>query len=276
VMPLIDELAYWIQEREKVRVKKEAGKKKPWSDDPVFQTTYFCNVRREDDRVTRWIRENYTTRFMGSHYEFSMCVARVFNRPETLSRIRKAVKLANFDDMRGILDAMMMHDEQVWSGAYLITTHGRKMSKLDYCIEILQKAHKQFYTVAAGADTCHHWHELVMGIEGFGSFLAAQVIADLKNTKGHVLAKADDWYSFSAPGPGSLRGLSWVWGKKITAANYASAIDDVWEALPDNKLFNELHFQDLQNCLCEFDKYCRVKNGTGKSKRNYPGKGADK
>ena len=30
--------------------------------------------------------------------------------------------------------------------------------------------------------------------------------------------------------------------------------------------------QDLQNSLCEFDKYMRILNGTGRSKRSYNGK----
>jgi hypothetical protein len=32
-----------------------------------------------------------------------------------------------------------------------------------------------------------------------------------------------------------------------------------------------LHAQDLQNCLCEFDKYERVRLGEGRPRSNYPG-----
>ena len=32
-----------------------------------------------------------------------------------------------------------------------------------------------------------------------------------------------------------------------------------------------LHAQDLQNCLCEFDKYERVRLGEGRPKSTYPG-----
>jgi hypothetical protein len=31
------------------------------------------------------------------------------------------------------------------------------------------------------------------------------------------------------------------------------------------------HLQDVQNCLCEFDKYERVKYGQGKPRSSYPG-----
>ena len=87
------QMVYWIRERENIRQLKEAGKPKPWSDNPVMQETYFCNVNREDDRVTKWIRQNWTyptltDEFMGvedtvESYTFAMVVARIFNQPET-------------------------------------------------------------------------------------------------------------------------------------------------------------------------------------------------
>lgn len=210
---------------------------------------------------------------MGPNYEFSICVARIFNRPETLANIFLSVKDANFGYIREVLRQMQELGQQVWSGAYLITTHGRKMSKLDYCMEILEQAHHYF-------NDDIHWgnpprlsiaHDHILNIEGFGSFLAAQVVADLKNTEGHPLQNADDWMTFSAPGPGSLRGLSWFHNRPITVATYQSAIESVHRHLLQEHNISGIHFQDLQNCLCEFDKYCRVATGTGRSKRKYRG-----
>jgi hypothetical protein len=247
---------------------------KPWSKDWVFQETYFCNVHRETDKVTQWIRENYTLANMGPNYEFSICTARIFNRPETLARIFLSVKDANFHAMRDILTEMQQQKQQIWSGAYLITTHGRKMTKLDYCLEILEKAYRlelgvKRITYGYGDyNTCRDWHHLIMHIEGFGDFLAAQVVADLKNTKGHPLQKAEDWWTFSAPGPGSLRGLAWFHGRSVSENSYQREIRLVAQFLNNSSLC----MQDLQNCLCEFDKYCRVLTGSGRSKRKYDGK----
>src|SRR2546423_1636561 len=50
-----EELIDWISERTAIHTKKEAGHPPPWTDDPVLREWSFCNVRREDDRVTRWI-----------------------------------------------------------------------------------------------------------------------------------------------------------------------------------------------------------------------------
>lgn len=48
----------WIRAREAIRLKKEAGAPPPWIEDPILATYRFCNVRREDDLVTRWVRSH--------------------------------------------------------------------------------------------------------------------------------------------------------------------------------------------------------------------------
>ena len=45
----------FCRERERIRVRREAGEPPPWSADPVFQRGRFLNVFREDDRVSKAI-----------------------------------------------------------------------------------------------------------------------------------------------------------------------------------------------------------------------------
>lgn len=135
------------------------------------------------------------------------------------------------------------------------------MPKIDYCVETLETAEK---LLPLHEPTCERAYAKLRQIPGIGSFLAAQIVADLKNTPGHGLQLSDDWFSFCAPGPGSLRGLSWFHEKKITNSTFHEAIHEAAVMIdwPDC-------MQDLQNCFCEYDKYCRVLTGTGKSKRGY-------
>jgi hypothetical protein len=115
-------------------------------------------------------------------------------------------------------------------------------------------------------------HERLMQFDGLGSFMAAQAVADLKYVE--PLLTALDWYTFAASGPGSRRGLNRVLGYEITApwseANWYQQLQmlrkDIERFLPT--MF-ELHAQDLQNCLCEFDKYERVRLGEGTPKQLY-------
>lgn len=298
-------LNYWIAERESIRILKEDGERgdwRPWSNDPIFQTTYFCNVRREDDKVTRWIRQNWTPQVWGWElYDYSIVLARMLNNIPCLSAIDEAANqqdqddpslaISDFPELHKLLDYRTFHQwEQVWGGAYVVTSHGLRMPKAAYlCQRVLPAAYAALRTEAPGARSrlgpypglpilLARSHEFLMQLEGLGSFMAAQVIADLKNTEGHPLQKAEDWSYWSAPGPGSLRGLGWIFGK-IPPSGYEAAIHQVESNLtPENhKLLWAPHqprvnMQDLQNCLCEFDKFMRVMTKTGRSKRKYDGK----
>src|SRR5712664_3381391 len=87
-MSALDNCLHWVRDRESVRVRKEAGQPFPWTDDPIIAKYRFCNVRREDDRVTIWIRENIRKRFAGHrHLWFMLCAARQINWPPTLSAL---------------------------------------------------------------------------------------------------------------------------------------------------------------------------------------------
>lgn len=265
--------AYWIEERERVRLRKESGSPKPWSGDPIFQTTYFCNVNRENDRVTKWIRDAHCT----PHNDREWCaaqnltLARFVNKPETLHKLDwpwggNAFWKDHFMEV--------MSKPGAWGSAYIVSTNGRRQPKHEYVAGLLEQAFEQLYgapnTVLGG--TLASAHRRLQAVSGLGSFMAAQVVADLKNTKWHPLHKAEDWFTFSAPGPGSLRGLARFHEGKVTPKNYTDAIASARHWLHNNgysHLASTLCNQDLQNCFCEYDKYMRIKNCEGRSKRKY-------
>lgn len=262
--------AYWIREREAIRARKERGQPKPWSDDPVFQTTYFCNVHREDDRVTRWLRANWLVD--DRNYEFAMVLARLVNRPSTLEFI--GYPYTHNHDWVGRVSKALEECSPFWGNAYVVTTHGQRMDKGQYLIGVLQGAHRVL-PLNGVAGTCAAYWRALQGLEGFASFMAAQVVADLKNTSFHPLAHAMDWHTFAAPGPGSLRGLAWYFGEStFPKGQFQDGIEEVRANLEDscNELIHKICNQDLQNCLCEYDKYMRVSRGTGRSKRKYNGR----
>jgi 5-hmdU DNA kinase, helical domain len=104
--------------------------------------------------------------------------------------------------------------------------------------------------------------------------MAAQIVANMKYVE--PLRSANDWMTFAASGPGSRPGLNRVLGRPVKAnwtedrwrATFRTLQDAITPEL-ERIGITRLHGQDLQNCLCEFDKYERCRLGEGKPKRRY-------
>lgn len=259
--PLSNELAYWINERWAVRQRRAAGLPAPWSADVAFRTVRFCNVHREDDRVTRWVRRYWNTPTAPAWH---FAVGRMINWPDSLAEVRACETPAQ---MRDVLQRRAAAGHKVFTSAYTISTCGKAMDKLtyvfDYVVPRVQAAEPTMrYGTLADAATA------LMHVDGLGSFLAAQMVADMKNTVGHRLAAAPDWWTFSLPGPGSLRGLSWYFHRAPhgeTPRTYPAALYACRRQVdplvhPDVPRISD---QDFQNCLCEFSKWCKVTYSNG-------------
>lgn len=271
------ELAYWIIERYAMKLRKEAGNpmlEYGYSNDPHMGTVRYCNVHREDDKVTKWLAVNWRPRH---HAVWEIVLARMINYIPSLEELL-ASSWPVYGEAAQCLKERRGRGEKVFTSAYTISTCGQRMDKLDYVLEVVAECRGD----AWAWEDCvgqfpREWdgtladaHIALTSVKGLGSFLAAQVIADLKNTHGHALQDAPDWHTWAAPGPGSLRGLEAFYGRRITPSAFGSAIMQCWETvkplLPD--YIPPIHMQDFQNCLCEFSKYMRVKQG-GHARNRY-------
>lgn len=276
----VNDLVRFIKEREKIRVKKESGKKRPWTSDDILGKFRFCNVHREDDRVTRWLRANWYKHFEGdADVWFAAVVARLFNQPDALYEIMPYVLPWKPEKVRAILHKRRDAGLKNFNAAYIVSTNGVAMDKVDYIVARvfgpLWANRKKMRPLDDDLNplTLAGYHQELMGYDGLGSFIAAQVIADLKYIKACPLGQADDWRDFAAPGPGSKRGLNRVMEIPIdhnqNSTWYHNLIvlrDKVNTKLDWN---DPLDAQDLQNCLCEFDKYERARLGEGTPKQIY-------
>jgi alpha-glutamyl/putrescinyl thymine pyrophosphorylase clade 1 len=278
------EFLAFIKERHAIYERRLAGKSKPWTKDPILQQYRFCNMYRELDTVTIWLRENWRGPWKHDHNVwFAMVVARVVNWPDSLYDLAAAIhngKKIHWNPREFVreMDARKTRGEKVWTGAYMIHADAAPgLSKAAYYAERvltpIWDSRKE-----APFDSLASFHKWLMQFRDMGSFMAAQVVADVKYTL--LLAEAKDWWTWAAPGPGSLRGLSRVefgdLGTKYTDAAWRDALAEL-KAKIDPMLAKagmpRMHAQDLQNCLCEFDKYQRVLNGEGRPRSKYDGKG---
>lgn len=268
-------LAKFINERWRIHVKRSMGASAPWTDDPILRTYRFCNVRREDDRVTRWIHSNWLKpKSATNHLWFAMAVARIINLPESLAEVGFPVPW-NAERFKKAMAARKARGEKIFTSAYMIHADAVVTgAKADYLADhVLTPMWEARTEVSRLLDHCslRDFHERLMKFRDMGSFMAAQIVADVKwipNMRGRR-----DWLTFAAMGPGSQRGMSWVeFGDVNTKYKprewYESLLKLRAKLLPKlDRELQELDCQNIQNCLCEFDKYMRVKSGQGKPKQ---------
>lgn len=274
----------FISEREMIWHRRFLNKTpKPWTKDPILQSYRFCNTRRERDATTIWIAKNWRDPNQDEKYLwFAMLIARLLNNPATLEEIGFPSMGNHYGwkpkEFIAKLDARAARGERLFGPAYMISTHGASGSKTKYITytilaNVWEKRKELKLTNNNPLADLHTW---LSSFHGLGSFMAAQVVADVKYA--YPWNQALDWHHFVASGPGSRRGLNRVLGRDVDNPwkedDWVAHLGSLWDEL--FPLFAKagvpvLHYQDLQNCLCEFDKYERVRLGQGRPKQRYNG-----
>lgn len=266
----------FVKERESIRLKKEAGEPPPWTDDPILQTYRFCNINRENDKVTRWVAKNWREKYKYGDLDtwFAMAVARHVNLPETLQAIGYPVPW-NPKLFAAAIRARKKQGFSAYNAAYMIrASKGDEWEdKAAYLSKaVLGKLWKRREELRPRlGDTLEAFHERLLASFGLGSFMAAQVVADTKYVG--FLKDASDWWTFAASGPGSRRGLNRVLGRDPKSPWKEKVWREELVRLREEELwprgFPAMHAQDLQNCLCEFSKYMKAHTGEGRPKQRY-------
>jgi hypothetical protein len=258
-------LRYWMAEREHIRQLKDVGAAKPWTDDIVLQNYRFCNVHREDDTVTRWLKANWRDPYDGhTNMVGAMAMARLVNWPDTLHELGFP-EVWDKDRFVNVIAARRAAGKKSWTGAYMITAEmGNDAPPKEVSVA---KTIDWFMDPPweAGPWRAKELWEDFQDAPRVGSFIAAQIVADLKHT--HILRNAPDKETFCAPGPGSMSGLNWLLGKPLLTnwrqKDFEEEVNRLRESVMDITFVDA---QDMQNCLCEIFKYQR-----GSSRSKYPG-----
>jgi hypothetical protein len=284
-------LLYWVHERESIRLKRLAGKPAPWTKDPILATYRFCNVRRRQDRVSSWLIDNVLTpqNMKAAGLEnFLMFSAwcRWCNWPPTIKAVMDAGLFpAKTIDWRkvGQLTDRIAKTDKAWTGAYMIRapkTKGAKKGK--FVAEVVvgrnfAKALPRLLDLIARGELSYRtaW-ETLKSIDGYGSFMAGQIAGDWTYTS--VLSAAPDLKTFAPMGPGSIRGFNRLmsnperkWGKRPSEELWLTKLN-AWRGKIIARMgdeYSDLTALDVQNALCETDKYLRVKNGEGRPRAKY-------
>ncbi|MBL8550604.1 MAG: hypothetical protein JNJ73_11525 [Hyphomonadaceae bacterium] len=282
----------WITERHNIYLKKARGEPRPWTDDPVLREFSFCNVFRELDKVTVWVRENWREPFAeNENLWIAMCLARQINWPDTLAEIGFPEKTYDADAIQKALEKRQARigpdgkPEKVYTGAYMISAPAgeyKGMRKPEYTAQIVVgevwRQREQFYDLFVRRNeqpTMQAMHAWLKQFRGWGDFMAYEVITDLRHTR--YLKNAPDINTWAVAGPGAIRGLNRLHGrdyKRMMSQEQACAemrelLDMSKDNLPD--FIPPLELREIEHSLCETDKWLRVKQGQGRIRAKYAG-----
>lgn len=271
----------WIKRREEARQGKARNEPKPWTNDPIIQQYRFCNVRRMDDKVSQWLLDNWYDTHQTAHMNLlAACVARLINWPETLSYISGGKPFTEWEPkaMLKSLNTYKAGGNKVFTGAYIINgaRGGSKVQQVIENIDCLSK-HQMFLSDSVVVTSSMAiTHSNIMGFPGLGSFMAGQIVADLRHVVRGAWLDRDTW----APiGPGSRRGMRRLLGKEAAGSmaqeEFIGHLTAVVQLVRNNceVIYEDrgLEAMDIQNCLCEFDKYMRTINNEGTPRSLYDG-----
>ncbi|MBE5074230.1 hypothetical protein IM511_07915 [Erythrobacteraceae bacterium E2-1 Yellow Sea] len=278
----------FMTKREQLRIVKEADSPWPWSTDPILNEYKFTNVKREDDRTTRWMRANWT----GPHGNrpageiiFNCALFRYFGTTEFAEALGwqetwspdLCVALAKERSANGL---------RVFTGAYIIPTLGHRGPKSEavafLILTPLWAARERLASIAMSTQSWEQVAAEMRTLPGFGGtgFMTKEALQDVMQTP--VLSGAIDRNSWCPAGPGARRGLNRIYQRPVEQhVREAQLLKEIMElfdkansVMPGFMPALELH--DIQFQLCEYDKYERVRLGQGRPKARYhPGKNSE-
>lgn len=269
-----ERLVYWIKERESIRIKKESGQPAPWTDDEILKSYRFTNVLRIQDKVSQWLLHNWYQPYFG-HPNMSLAatLARQLNNIDSMGAVGFPA-IWQPKKIQEILEERQTRGLKNYSAAYMIT--GRFGCKDR---EPETKAYQTVFRVCdpiaknppkINAISMQLTHRELLEYQGFSSFIAGQVVADLR---WGVKGAWRDRLNWAPMGPGSMRGLNQLLGRdkdtKIDQPQFLREFLELFSKVREISGLPKMEAIDFQNCLCEVDKYIRALNGEGTPKQKY-------
>jgi len=284
---ILDLMVFYLHERERVRLKKEAGEPRPWTSEEALLKYRFTNVLRANDYTTRWLVNNWYEPNKDASLEILLLnagIARYFGTTEFCEAIGFSHEWDK-ERIRDIAIERMRNRQKVFTSAYVITNGGVSDAKynvvLDHYLTPFERNLEKL--VDLGVET-EEWESManymMRNLPGMGGtgFMTKEILSDF------ILAAGDriDWkdlYTWSPIGPGAQKGLNWLYDRSIDSkVSKSQALLELREvaAAVGPRLENwmpqfgeELDLHGIQFGLCELAKIAKVRYWGERMKNNY-------
>jgi len=273
----------WINERHSIYLRRRSGVSAPWTDDPILQKFKFTNPFRENDRVTVWMRKNWTDpNHNRPHGEiiFNCCLFRMIGTSEFAEQHGWSQEF-NPTFTKDLINSRIEQGLRTFTGAYIITNQGLKLPKsevvVDHFLSPIWENKEALAQTATESQSLQALHEAMATYRGWGGggFMSYEVVTDLNYTP--VLSSAKDRYKWANAGPGAKRGLNRIHDRPLKKGlgDY-QCNREMQDLLELSGRYIGKHIDPLavdmrtiEHSLCEWDKYERVRLGQGRPRSVY-------
>ena len=287
---------FWrfVAERQRIWHRRFIERKAPpWTSDPVLSTTKFTNIYRELDPGTRYaIEAILETEYPKPDKVFNVLFYRLIGRAETHRDIG-FLTLADFEPGRVARAMKHLRDvegKSIFTAAYMVSGYTQMGSKdkVENVTRLFGKIHNSFDGISSrlfAARSAEEAFAVLRGINGFGNFLAYQSLVDLLyplrvyGSKPLLPFTHDDW---AQAGPGAKVGIRLLVGdgRDLSELSVMKWLRDNQQGefkrlgidfpyLVDQGRTTPISLANIQNCLCEYHKYVKIGNGTGRGRQRY-------
>lgn len=284
----IPEFFYWINERHRIWVRRQAGAPKPWTDDPILRDWKFTNAFRQLDRGT--VALHYMLEQVGKVPAdltvFNIMWYRLFNLDT--HALENGVGFT-FDEetkhmMYRELRRLAGSGQKVFTSAHM-TTGVAGEPKVESYIRACEHAwaNREHIVAQCKAGTMEQVFNALLPGYMIGRFVAYEIVCDLRFVASlWPGGKPTDVTTWANMGPGAARGLTRLGllpELKFTAQKRGvELMRDLYREsaahLEPWVLSAPVPFElrEIEHSLCEFDKYQRVKRGEGQPRMKFNGR----
>lgn len=287
----VEDFFAWMGKRHDIYVRRSKGKPRPWTDDPILHEFKFTNVFRELDRGTLALRQmeephvaawDESRRTKSPRWSVAGLILwntfwyRMFNLDVHATELGFCEEPAT---LYSYLRDRYKRGLQIYTGAHMTNGGDANTPKHEAHIPVIDHVWREREELARviyeSKSIRAAFDELVL-FRYCGPFIAYEMASDLRWS---LIFEAIDCYDWANVGPGCRRGMI-----RLGMVPCCGTMQLLWaraaKELPlivrrHHPLFKKDHpwppfeLREIEHCLCEFDKYERVRQGQGKMRSRY-------
>jgi len=287
---------FWrfIYKRQKVWQKRVVElEKPPWTTDDIIRSNRFTNVYRELDPGTQYAIQNILELDASKENKiFNIMIYRLIGRSETHEFLGfQSISEFDADEFERRLKQRRDRDgETIFTGAYMVAGYSQmgssdKVENIARLFDEISSSYHEDIIQILSSNSLKEAYEAIQSIPGFGKFLSYQVLVDLLypveayNGSSLLPFNQNEW---AKAGPGAQKGIKSL--RAESELRYLNVMEWLYENQESEFERLDIDFPyikdgcgkkkrlslpNIQNCLCEFYKYDKIKQDNGRARRRF-------